>query len=48
MKDRGKQQFFIVDAFTDRMFVGKPAGILVLEEARDPTWMQSVASELNL
>ncbi|MDQ5809712.1 MAG: PhzF family phenazine biosynthesis protein [Actinomycetota bacterium] len=42
------QPLFVVDAFTDRPFAGNPAGVLVLEAERDLTWMQTVASELNL
>jgi PhzF family phenazine biosynthesis protein len=42
------QPLFVVDAFTDRPFAGNPAGVLVLDAERDPTWMQAVASELNL
>jgi len=42
------QPLFVVDAFTDRPFAGNPAGVLVLHAERDPTWMQAVASELNL
>ena len=42
------QPLFVVDAFTDRPFAGNPAGVLVLDTERDPTWMQAVASELNL
>jgi PhzF family phenazine biosynthesis protein len=37
-----------IDAFTDRPFRGNPAGVCVLEEERDPAWMQAVAAELNL
>lgn len=39
---------FHVDAFTDRPFSGNPAGVCVLGDDRDATWMQSVAAELNL
>jgi PhzF family phenazine biosynthesis protein len=37
-----------VDAFTDRPFGGNPAAVCWLEQAADPVWMQSVASEMNL
>jgi len=37
-----------VDAFTNRPCAGNPAAICWLEEEADPTWMQSVASEMNL
>src|SRR3712207_5004092 len=42
------QPLFVVDALTHRPFAGNPAGVLVLDVERDPTWMQDVASELNL
>ena len=37
-----------VDAFTSRPFEGNPAAVCVLPEARDATWMQHVAREMNL
>ncbi len=37
-----------VDAFTDKPFAGNPAAVCVLPEARDETWMQNVAREMNL
>ena len=37
-----------VDAFTDRPFAGNPAAVCILPESRDESWMQSVASEMNL
>jgi len=37
-----------VDAFTDRAFSGNPAAVCLLDEARDESWMQSVAGEMNL
>jgi PhzF family phenazine biosynthesis protein len=37
-----------VDAFTAEAFRGNPAGVCVLEEARDAAWMQRVAAEMNL
>ncbi len=37
-----------VDAFTAEAFRGNPAGVCLLEEARDPAWMQRVAAEMNL
>jgi PhzF family phenazine biosynthesis protein len=39
---------FQVDAFTDKPFVGNPAGVCVLPEPRDARWMQNVAREMNL
>jgi PhzF family phenazine biosynthesis protein len=40
----------IIDAFTDRPFAGNPAGVCLLDGESWPedTWMQQVASELNL
>jgi predicted PhzF superfamily epimerase YddE/YHI9 len=37
-----------VDAFTDSMFSGNPAGVCILPEPREDTWMQKLAQELNL
>ena len=37
-----------VDAFTSEPFKGNPAGVCLLQEARDDSWMQSVAAEMNL
>jgi predicted PhzF superfamily epimerase YddE/YHI9 len=37
-----------VDAFTSEPFRGNPAGVCLLEQERDPAWMQSVAAEMNL
>ena len=44
----GRHPFTQVDAFTDRPFAGNPAAVFVLSSARDESWMQSVASEMNL
>jgi len=41
-------KYFIVDAFTDEMFKGNPAGICVLDEFLDKTLMQKIAFENNL
>lgn len=43
-----KQPICIVDAFTDRPFAGNPAAVCPLSEEASPTWMQSVAAEMNL
>src|SRR5438105_5944475 len=40
-------RFFIVDAFTDRAFTGNSAGVVLLDEPADPTWMQAVAAEMK-
>src|SRR5689334_844014 len=37
-----------VDAFTDRPFSGNPAAVCLLDGARDDSWMQAVAREMNL
>ena len=37
-----------VDAFTDRPFAGNPAAVCVLPAAADASWMQHVATEMNL
>ncbi len=39
---------FIIDAFAERPFAGNPAAVCLLDGDRDPGWMQSVASEMNL
>jgi predicted PhzF superfamily epimerase YddE/YHI9 len=40
--------FFLVDAFADRPLVsGNPAGVCVLREDADESWMQAVAAEIN-
>jgi PhzF family phenazine biosynthesis protein len=38
----------IVDAFTATPFAGNPAAICFLDSAREATWMQTVAAEMNL
>ena len=42
------QPLIQVDAFTDRAFGGNPAAVLVLSQPADDSWMQSVATEMNL
>jgi PhzF family phenazine biosynthesis protein len=37
-----------VDAFTDRVFSGNPAGVCILEAWKDESWMQNMAGEMNL
>ena len=37
-----------VDAFTVKPFAGNPAAVCILPEARDGSWMQDVAREMNL
>src|SRR5712692_6692450 len=37
-----------IDSFTDKPFAGNPAAVCLLPEARETSWMQSVAREMNL
>jgi PhzF family phenazine biosynthesis protein len=37
-----------VDAFTDRVFAGNPAGVCMLDHPVEAAWMQAVAREMNL
>jgi len=37
-----------VDSFTNKPFAGNPAGVCILSEHRDDSWMQNVAREMNL
>lgn len=37
-----------IDAFTARPFAGNPAAVCLLPAVRDDTWMQALASEMNL
>ncbi|MBN2414864.1 PhzF family phenazine biosynthesis protein [bacterium] len=39
---------FQVDSFTDIPFKGNPAGVCLLSENMEDTWMQNVAAEMNL
>jgi len=39
---------FQVDAFTDRVFTGNPAAVVIVEDNPDPDWMLRVAQEMNL
>jgi len=41
-------QILQVDAFAERPFSGNPAAVCLLNDMRDASWMQSVASEMNL
>jgi PhzF family phenazine biosynthesis protein len=38
---------FVVDAFTSAAFAGNPAGVVLLDEAADASWMQALAAELK-
>lgn len=37
-----------VDSFTDKLFAGNPAAVVLLEQQADAAWMQAVAREMNL
>ena len=41
-------RYFIVDAFTDKLFAGNQAGVCLLDEWLDSSVMQSIAAENNL
>jgi len=41
-------KIFTVDAFTEVPFHGNPAGVCLLEDRQDDTWLGSVAAEMNL
>ncbi len=43
-----KMKYYIVDAFTEKLFSGNQAGVCVLEDWLDDTLMQSIAAENNL
>jgi predicted PhzF superfamily epimerase YddE/YHI9 len=38
---------FVVDAFADGPYTGNPAGVVLLTEARQASWMQRVAAEMG-
>ena len=44
----GKMKYFVVDAFTDELFKGNPAGICILEKWLDNKLLQNIAYENNL
>jgi predicted PhzF superfamily epimerase YddE/YHI9 len=41
-------RIFQVDAFTEKAFAGNPAGVCILPDSREDSWMQNVAKEMNL
>lgn len=43
-----KLQFYQVDAFTDRLFSGNPAGVCIMDNGISDELMQSIAKENNL
>lgn len=40
-------RFFVVDAFTDQAFAGNSAGVVLLDEPAEASWMQAVAAEMK-
>ncbi|MDH4157111.1 MAG: PhzF family phenazine biosynthesis protein [candidate division Zixibacteria bacterium] len=42
------QSIIQVDSFASEPFKGNPAGVCLLKRAADESWMQNVASEMNL
>jgi PhzF family phenazine biosynthesis protein len=38
---------YLVDAFADAPFSGNPAGVCLLDEPADESWMQAIAMEVN-
>src|SRR3954452_4500881 len=45
--DRRRMRAFVVDAFTDAVFGGNPAGVGLLDAPADAGWMQRVAAEFR-
>lgn len=41
-------ELYQVDAFTNTVFSGNPAGVCLLPAPKDEAWMQNVAGEMNL
>lgn len=41
-------KYYVVDAFTNRLFTGNPAAVIPLDRWRDDEWLQNVALEMNL
>ncbi|KAL1825926.1 hypothetical protein ACET3Z_012704 [Daucus carota] len=41
-------KYCVVDAFTESAFKGNPAAVCFLEEEKDETWLQAVATEFNI
>lgn len=41
-------KYYVVDAFTDKIFSGNPAGVCLAPQALDSALMQSIAAENNL
>ena len=43
-----KYTIYQVDAFTDEIFKGNPAGVMILDQNLSPRLMQNIANEMNL
>jgi len=41
-------KLYQVDAFTDKLFKGNPAGVCILEDSLSEEVMQNIAMEMNL
>ncbi|WPX07716.1 PhzF family phenazine biosynthesis protein [Anaerocellum danielii] len=41
-------KLYQVDAFTDKLFQGNPAGVCILEDSLTKEVMQNIAMEMNL
>ena len=41
-------EYHIIDVFTDRLFVGNPAGVCMLDEWLPDDILQNIAAENNL
>jgi len=41
-------EYYVIDAFTDKLFKGNPAGVCMLENWLDDEILQNIASENNL
>jgi len=41
-------KYFVVDAFTDELFRGNPAGVCILDKWLDDCLLQNIAFENNL
>lgn len=41
-------KIYQIDAFTDKPFTGNPAAVCFLESRKENSWMQNVATEMNL
>ena len=42
------QTIYQVDAFTNELFKGNPAGVMIVDDSCTTEWMQQIAAEMNL